>query len=56
MLDINSLSVISFANISSHFRRLSFHLSMVFFAVQKLSYLIRSCLFLGFFLLFFPLH
>ena len=53
-LDIKSLLVISFANIFSHFIRLSFHLSMVFFAVQKLLHLIRSwvCFFCFFFFAF----
>ena len=44
MLDINSLLVISFANIFLPFSRLSFHLSVVSFDVQKLLSLIRSCL------------
>jgi len=52
MLDINLLSVISFANIFSHSVSCLFILSMVSFAVQKLLNLIR---FLCLFLLSFPL-
>ena len=42
MLDINPLSVISFANIFSHAVHHLFVLSMISFAVQKLLSLIRS--------------
>ena len=42
MLDINTLSVISFGNIFSHLIDYLFVLSMVSFAVQKLLSLIRS--------------
>ena len=42
MLDINSLLVISFANIFSHLVGCLFVLFMVCFAVQKLLSLIRS--------------
>ena len=51
MLDINPLSVISFANIFSHSVDCLFVLLMVSFDVQKLLRLIRSfCLFLLLFL------
>ena len=46
MLDINPLSVISFANIFSHSADCLFILLMVLFAVQKLFSLIRSHLFI----------
>ena len=42
MLDINPLSVISFANLFSHSVGCLFILSMVSFAVRKLLSLIRS--------------
>ena len=54
MLDVNLLSVISFANIFSHSVSCLFILSMVSFAVQMLLSLIRYlCLFLFSFPLFF---
>ena len=46
MLDINPLSVISFASIFSHSVGCLFILLMVSFAVQKLLSLIRSHLFI----------
>ena len=46
ILDINSLSVISFANIFSHSVDYLFILSVVSFLVQKPSSLIRSRLFI----------
>ena len=46
MLDINPLSVISFANIFSHSVGCLFVLWMVFFAVLKLLSLIRFHLFI----------
>ena len=46
MLEINPLSVASFANISSHSEGYLFVLFMVSFAVQKLLSLIRSHLFI----------
>ena len=46
MLDINPLSVISFANMFSHSVGCLFILSMVSFVVQKLLGLIRSHLFI----------
>ena len=49
MLDINPLSVISFANISSHSIGCLFILLMVSFATQKPLSLIRSDLFISFF-------
>ena len=52
ILGINPLSVISFANISSHSVRCLFILSMVFFAVHKLSNLLRSHLFIFVFVSF----
>ena len=52
MLDINPLSIISFANIFSHSLGYLFILLLVFFAVQKLLSLIKSLLL---FLLLFPL-
>ena len=52
ILDINPLSVISFANIFSHSVSCFFFLSMVFFAVQKLLSLIRSHLFIFAFISF----
>ena len=51
MLDINTLLVISFANILSHSVGCLFVLSMIFFAVQKLLSLIKSDLFLFLFTL-----
>ena len=52
ILDVNPLSVTSFANIFSHSVGCIFVLSVVFFAVQKLLSLIRSyCLYLLLFLL-----
>ena len=44
ILEINPLSIASFANIFSHSEGFLFVLFMVSFAVQKLSSLIRSCL------------
>ena len=52
ILEINPLSVASFANIFSHFVGCLFVLFMVSFAVQKLLSLIRSHLFI-FVLIFF---
>ena len=52
MLDINILSVISFANISSHSAGCLLILLMVFFAGQKLLSLIRSHLFMFAFISF----
>ena len=52
MLDINPLSVISFANTFSHSVSCLFILSMVSFAVQKLLSLIRSHLFIFAFISF----
>ena len=52
MLDINPLSVISFANIFSHSIGCLFNLSMVSFVVQKLLSLIRSHLFIFAFISF----
>ena len=46
ILEINPLSVSSFANIFSHSERCIFILFMVFFAVQKLLSFIRSHLFI----------
>ena len=46
VLDINLLSVISFASIFSHSIGCLFILSMISFAVQKLSSLLRSYLFI----------
>ena len=46
ILDINSFSVASFANIFSHSEGCLFILFMVFFAVQKLLSFIRSHLFI----------
>ena len=46
ILDINPLSVISFANIFSHYVGCLFMLFMVSFAVQKLLISIRSHLFI----------
>ena len=46
---INALLVISFANISSHSIGCLFILFMVFFDVQKLLCLIRSCMFTFFY-------
>ena len=45
ILEINHLSVASFANIFSHYEGCLFVLFMVSFAVPKLLSLIRSCLF-----------
>ena len=53
ILDINPLSVISFANIFSYSVGCLFILSMVFFAVQKLLSLIRSHLFIDYFCFYF---
>ena len=50
ILEINPLSVASFANIFSHFEGCLVILLMISFAVQKLLHLIRSNLFL------FPKH
>ena len=50
ILEINSLSVISFAIIFSHSEGCLFTLSIVSFVVQKLLSLIRSRLFIGVFL------
>ena len=44
-MEINPLSVVSFAVISSHSEGCLFSLLIVSFAVQKLLRLIRSCLF-----------
>ena len=52
MLDINHLSVISFANIISHSVGCLFVLLMVSFAMQKLLSLIRSHLFIFTFISF----
>ena len=52
VLDINPLSVASFANIFSHSVGCLFVLLMVFFAVQKLLSLIRSHLFIFAFISF----
>ena len=52
MLDINRLSVISFANIFSHLVGCLFVSLMVSFAVQKLLSLIRSHLFVFAFISF----
>ena len=52
MLDINPLSVISFANIFSHSVGCLFILLMVSFAVQKLLSFIRSHLFILVFISF----
>ena len=46
ILEINSLSVVSFANISSHSEGCLFVLFMVSFAVEKLLSFIRSHLFI----------
>ena len=46
ILEINSLSIASFANIFSHPIGCYFVLSVISFAVEKLLSLIRSCLFL----------
>ena len=46
ILEINPLSVVSFASICSHSEGCLFVLSMVSFAVQKLLSLIRSHLFI----------
>ena len=46
ILEINPLSVASFANIFSHSKGCLFTLFMVSFAVQKLSSLVRSHLFI----------
>ena len=51
ILEVNSLSVVSFAIIFSHSERYLFTLLIVSFIVQKLLSLIRPCLFL----LLFPL-
>ena len=51
ILEINPLSVVSFATIFSHCEGCIFTLLIVFFAVQKLLSLIRSHLFLFLFLL-----
>ena len=54
ILEINSLSVVSFAIIFSHFESCLFTWLRVFFLVQKLLSLIRFCLFIfGFILLLF---
>ena len=50
ILEINPLSVASFANIFSHFEGYLFILLMVSFAVQKLLSLIRSYLFISVFI------
>ena len=47
ILDINSLLVISFANIFCHLVGCLFDLSMVSFAMQKLLSLVRSHLFIS---------
>ena len=52
MLDINPLSIVSFADIFSHSVGCLFILSMVSFAVQKLLSLIRSHLFIFAFIFF----
>ena len=52
MLDINPLSVISFANIFSHSVGCLFFLSTISFAVQKPLSLIRSHLFIFVFISF----
>ena len=49
ILEINPLSVVSFANIFSHSEGCLFVLFMVSFAVQKLLSLIRSHLFILFY-------
>ena len=49
ILEINPLSVVSFANIFSHSEGCLFVLFMVSFAVHKLLSLIKSHLFFGFF-------
>ena len=46
ILEINPLSVASFANIFSYFVDCLFALFMVFFAVQKLLSLVRAHLFI----------
>ena len=46
ILEINPLSVVSFANVFSHSEGCLFVLSLVFFAVQKLLSLIKSHLFI----------
>ena len=48
ILEINPLSVVSFAIIFSHSEGCLFTLLIVYFAVQKLFSLIRSCLFILF--------
>ena len=50
ILEINPLSVASFANIFTHFEGCLFVLFMVSFAVQKLLSLIRSYLFISVFI------
>ena len=52
ILDINSLLVISFANIFCHLVGCLFDLSMVSFAMQKLLSLVRSHLFIFTFISF----
>ena len=52
ILEINSLSVVSFAFVFSHFEGSPFTLFVVSFAVQKLLSLIRSYLFIFAFISF----